>query len=324
MKKILRNSATFLENANQIKDNELAFFIMNLPFSCNLKCLKCYRRQNVSMEDFELDVRKEKIREAQELGAKVFCIAGEGEPLLHWEILSELIDWAHYLGLGTLLYTNGSLLSEEKINFLFSHDVTVIISIDSLNQSTYCQLVDVCVDFEKIKINISMIRNIYKSDLKKQGGCTETRLGIITIATMPNMSEIEQIKEFCGEDIFFICNYPIQKGLAEKNWELIAGNEIEHLKQLAHQHTETGHGGLSAPLRDGRCIALYHGITIDTDGNALTCPASVDSVVGNIKDFSIRELWEKTRESVEKLSNPLCAGRNIVLKEHNGILMKQV
>lgn len=320
MKKILAGNPEYFrlkEAKEAIEKGRLLCLIMNLPFSCNYNCLKCYRKKNKKFDDFGLKLRKEKIKEAKDLGVRTIYIAGEGEPLLHWSIVRELIEHNNSLGLITTLYTNGSLLTKEIAIFLFEHNVSLIVSCDSFTPLTYKKLTG-GGDFSIIKNNLEMTSRVYQDSVEKNNGTTVMRLALITIVNKQNKGEIASIKQWCDKrDVFFICNYPIKAGCAIENWEWLVGDEMDELIKISNCFTDTGYGGLSAPLEGGGCIALYAGITIDTDGKALVCPASVESCIGDIKNESIKDLWKKTREYVKEQGNPKCIARE--KRPDNGI-----
>lgn len=325
-KKLLVGNPAHFELKGTISKDNLYFVIMNLPFECNYKCPKCYRESNISMEDLDLDVRKDAIRQAKDLGAKVSCIAGEGEPLFHKDITKELVRFNNSLDLITILYTNASLLDENTAQFLFENDVTLITSVDSLNPETYKELTG-GGDLNIVKENLEKTREIYKRNVKRKGNIIETRLGLITIVTKQNKDGIEEIKEWCGDDIFYICNFPIQEGSAADNWDRLVGDNIQELIEISHKYTDTGYAGLSAPLKDGRCAALYNGITIDTNGDVLVCPASVNTRVGNIANSDLNTLWEKTRDYVKENGSPLCIardGKDKTFKYHDGTVVQHL
>ncbi len=309
-KKVLVGNPAYFEMDGPIQRDSILYLIMDLPFGCNYHCLKCYRRCDVHIEDLDLDLRKRKISEAKEMGARVVGIAGEGEPLFHWEIVKELVRYSHSLGLITILYTNGSMLNDEKIRFLYSHGATLVISCDSFRPDVYKQLTG-GGNAKHFMSNLEKARKIYSKAVKRRkDGIVETRLAIITIASKQNIDELDDMNRWCGDDIFFILNYPIKKGSAVKNWNSLVGDEMEALKSASQRFTDTGCAGLSAPVGGKECVTLYYGITIDTDGNVLVCPASVDTIVGNIKDASLSELRRRALEYLAEHGNPLCLARD--------------
>jgi len=80
---------------------------------CNLKCWYCHNKSYISGEDFiDTNVVKEIIYSSSKVVSSV-TFSG-GEPLLQVDALSELIDYAHSLGLDVCLYTSGNNPQELK------------------------------------------------------------------------------------------------------------------------------------------------------------------------------------------------------------------
>lgn len=312
-KKLLVGNPNQLEVDGQIKEDELSYVAMNLPFGCNYSCSKCYRDDNKSFDSVNLDTRLDVISQARDLGAKVFCIPGEGEPLTNRDLTMQLIDHADAAGLISILYTNGSLLNQETVNELFNKNVTLITSLDALNPETYLKLTGFR-GFDRVMKNLKNVREIYKAGNRvRENGLIETRWGVITIINQHNKGEIPKIREFCGDDAFFICNYPINKGRAKSVWDSYVGTQenLIELIRTANMYTDTLVAGLSSPTRSGQCIMLNNGITIDTNGNAHACPAMVDTNLGSITNTSVRDIWKKTRNYTQSKGNPLCLSRDI-------------
>jgi len=312
-KKLLVGNPNQLEVDGQIGEDELSYVVMNLPFGCNYSCSKCYRDDNKSSDSIDLDTRLKVISQAKDLGARVLCIPGEGEPLTNRDLTMQLIDHANAVGLISILYTNGSFLNRDTVDELFNKKVTLITSLDSLNPEMYLKLTGF-KEFDRVIRNLENVRETYKAGNRtRENGLIETRWGVITIINQHNKGEIPAIKEFCGDDAFFICNYPINKGGARSVWDSYVGTpeDLIELVRTANMYTDTLVAGLSAPTRSGQCIMLNNGVTIDTNGNAHACPAMVDTNLGNIADTSVREIWQKTRDYTQSKGNPLCLARDI-------------
>ena len=202
--KLLVGNPNQLEVDGQIGEDELSYVVMNLPFGCNYTCSKCYREDNKSFDSIDLGMRLDVISQARELGARVLCIPGEGEPLTNRDLTMQLIYHANAVGLISILYTNGSFLNQDTINELFNKDVTLITSLDSLSPETYLELTGFR-GFERVMRNLENVRETYKAGNRvREDGLVETRWGVITIINQYNKGEIPMIKEFCGDDVFFI------------------------------------------------------------------------------------------------------------------------
>jgi len=196
---------------------------------------------------------------------------------------------------------------------MFEKNVTLITSLDSLQSEIYHQQTGFR-GFEKVMKNLGYIREVYKAgNIVRNDNLIETRWGIITIANQRNKDEILAIRNFAGNDAFFICNYPIKKGSATSVLDNYVGtlDDFKELVRIANKYTDTLVAGLSAPIRDGQCITLNHGITLNSAGYAQACPAMVDTNLGNINYTSIRDIWQKTREYAQSRGNPLCVARDI-------------
>ncbi len=321
--KILVWNPDYFESQNILSQQDLLCVLMDFPFDCNYACLKCYRKKDIHFDKMYVQERMKKISEAAELGAKVLYIPGEGEPLYHFEEIKTLISHWNSLWMITTLYSNGSLLTEDVSQFLFDNNVSVIVSIDSIVPQTYEYLTG-GGDINLVKQNITKAKEIFSQDAKVVDGKMHSRLWVITIVTNQNKDEIGEVKERCWDKVFYICNFPIKKGGAEDNRDDLVWNNFEELKTISHKYTDTWYAGLSAPLKDGRCVALHNGITIDTDGNVLVCPASVNKSVGNIKDASLWDLHKKIHEFTSACWSPKCIARDIdesVFKHHDGNIL---
>ena len=310
MEKVFVGSPRYFERQGIELIGKFNCLIMNLPFSCNINCMKCYRKKNVHMDDLDIGIRMKVIAEAANMGAKVLYIPGEGEPILHWSVIKKLVEWASLKSMVTVLYTNGLAVDEKKAQWLFDNNVSLIVSMDSLDSKTYKELTGGATLYRLLG-NLKIIREIYSSDVYCEESTVTTRLAIITIASRQNIHELQKIKEFCKDDMYFICNFPIKIGNAVDNWSKLVGDDISSLKRISNKLTDTGYGGLSAPLSDGKCVALYSGLTIDTDGNVLPCPASINSSVGNVQDDSLVNLWKKTEDMLKCCGSPQCITRDI-------------
>lgn len=111
---------------------------------CNLKCAYChFHEKENSIEHAHMDVfpiLDNICSHIKKYNIKLFKIGfvGNGEPLLEYEKLRSYIeyikDWLDQGTIAAYTITNGTLLDEEKINFLHSHKVNVGISIDGIKE----------------------------------------------------------------------------------------------------------------------------------------------------------------------------------------------
>lgn len=110
---------------------EIKALYLYLTWRCNLSCLHCWVSANEGncKEELSFEVYKRVMKDAHDLGVSFIKISG-GEPLLCWNLLTKVIRYAKEIECDVMLETNGTLLDEEKINFLKQYDCIVSVSLD--------------------------------------------------------------------------------------------------------------------------------------------------------------------------------------------------
>lgn len=274
------------------------YLMINLPFVCNFKCLKCFNidktRSSELQTTLNLNDYYKKIEESSHLGVKSVVIAGEGEPTLN-KTIKEIVSFIYKSELIPVVYTNGSTLSDDLLWFYFNHNVTLVIALDSLNEPIYDRLTQSQGMFHKVLMNIANARKLYSQRIINQNGNTIVQLAINTTISSINHNEIPVIKEFCKDDVLFICNPIARYGNASNHWnELVKDEDEYHLFQkLAKNYSDTG-GPLTLNL-EGVCGYSRNGISIGTNGDYMTCAYTnkTNGLLGSIKDLSLKEAFEK-------------------------------
>lgn len=120
----------------------LQTLVLNLSHHCNLRCRYCYAdggnygglRDNMSLEVARqaVDLLLRESEDRQEVQITLFG----GEPLLNFPVLKETVHYAQEAGqklgkvVGFSLTTNGTLLTDEVINFLLAESIGVSVSMD--------------------------------------------------------------------------------------------------------------------------------------------------------------------------------------------------
>lgn len=309
--KVLKGMPEFLEmESGQEKretDTHPHYLMMNLETNCPLNCLKCaFRPANERKMGKPLSFaeRKNILQKAAAISIKELVIIGSGEPstLKNFQLLIRpLIKAAHDLGLGTVLFTTGIGLNKEQAEFYRDHDVTVIISLDSLNPAIYRNLTGIG-NLVKVMENIRTLRNVYKeTQLVLPDGKKLVRLAINTTIQKDNFTELDSIREFAGNDMQFIANEPIPQGRlrAYKNWEKLVGDKLEIFRQLAQEKSDTGR---HSSVTDGVCGYFHKGISVDTDGELLSCAYAAESAssLGNVRAGVTSELLLAHYQKIRK------------------------
>ncbi len=324
LRKIFKGSPKHLELTNQkVRFNYLMF---TLAFKCNYQCIKCFNLKNdLPNKVFNSQLKVEDyihlIEEFSLLDGKAVIIAGEGEPILNAET-KELICIISNNDLIPIVYTNGSTLTSKLIDFYFENNVSLVIALDSLESDKYDKLTGTSNKLPLVLSNIEKVRRVFSKHSTSLNGSKVLRVAINATVTSINKAEIEKIKDFCNEDIFFICNPIANFGNAEGNWNYLVQNQDDYnkIKELAIQFSDSG-GPLT--LNDeGLCAYSRYGIGINPNGEYMTCAYTdkTSGLLGTMNDFSLGLAFDKKfeleGESYRKFGNVPCLIRDSQFEEY--------
>ncbi len=251
--------------------------------ACNRRCRHCYLR-NVPPREMPIEMFKELLKEAADLGVKIFVITG-GEPLLYskYDELHDLIgSYIRNHNIFFYLQTNGDFVTEEKIkNF-----GAIQVGYDPLNY------VREPVDFEKLqKINkpVFLFITIYKQlweKIKNDVQWFEEHL-----EELKNMGFHVMFNTYIGgskkdslaltkEEYFDVVSLMYdfyERGLLRKPREPYSWMFEEKIRRTA----DTGVGGCSAGI--AACI-------VDPMGTVFPCPF-FRVAAGSLREQSFKDIW---------------------------------
>jgi uncharacterized protein len=122
--------------------NKLSHVILQVTQSCNLRCSYCvysggYKQRGHSQKQMSLDVAKKSIDyligHSKDSSLITVGFYG-GEPLLRFDMIKECVEYADKSAEGRKvkygITTNGTLLSDDIIEYFVAHDFAVTISLD--------------------------------------------------------------------------------------------------------------------------------------------------------------------------------------------------
>lgn len=116
---------------------------LHLTHRCNLSCQYCYVPKNDQQMDttIAIDSVKAVYRSAVANDCqRVWLKYAGGEPTLNFNALRAAQEWAERLsaetgiGLETVVLTNGTLLTDDFLEFLIAHGIQVMVSLDGIGQ----------------------------------------------------------------------------------------------------------------------------------------------------------------------------------------------
>jgi len=238
------------------------------------------------------------------LGGKSIKILGEGEPLLRKDIISVLEEIINN-GLIPVLFTSGDVLGDESLCTKI-HGISNVQLIQKLN-ALKCTIV---IKYEAQGIKQDLIVNKFgytekrdrALDLLMRYGFNEertTRLGFGIVLLRDNYLDVPLIFNFALQHNIYplVCPLmPIGKMKSINNRECLSPtkNEIRELKaNLCNCKKANGYdNSYESDFPGGKpCDISRTGFYIDDIGNAFVCES--DDFVGNVRDFSLKEIWDQ-------------------------------
>jgi radical SAM protein with 4Fe4S-binding SPASM domain len=231
------------------------------------------------------------IRQCKDLGAKSIVIIGGGEPTIQPEF-RELISYIFNLGLVPVVFTNGTAIDQHLARFLFEHDASILLKLDSTNADTQ----DTLAGFRGAsEIASTALKSLSQSGYM-QNSIGELRLGISFVSTLANASEIPSLWKFCREaGIYPNHELLILRGAARSNRHFLelANERVAKLKEeLRLIDRSYGYDWLPyKPLTGCGCLQILYSVYIASDGFVKPC-ADIDISRFNIRELSVAEILQ--------------------------------
>lgn len=218
------------------------------------------------------------IDESAANGTKEMWLYMYGEPMLD-QGLGEKIKYAKQKGIPiTYLSTNGSLLDEKKAQMIFDSGLDrITISFDGTTKETY----------EKVRVNLNFEKTLQNTEtllkLKKEKGLKKPEI-TLQIIKMNNTNR--EIKAFVNK---------------WKNYADVL--DIKQVHDFAGQvEIETNKGNWAVGLDKHDlprlpCAWLWYKAIVLQNGDVVICCFDYDGkvIVGNIKDTSMKEIWNSPK-----------------------------
>ena len=268
---------------------------------CNLGCKHCLIDAGVQDKDeMSLNEVKRTIEHLAEL--KVFKITfGGGEPLARKDFM-DILDYATGFDLGIKLSTNGMLVNDQLIDRLGDTNVcSVQVSVDGL-ESTHNAFRGSERSFKKAT-----------SALKSFSDAGYWTM-MSTAVTRYNIDELEELLDLaidCGVSAFKASPFiPVGKGKENIEELAISQQEIRALAGIMLEKKQEYEGVLDLQIDglfpwllgpcDGThgyatpvgCSAGVSEVVFTPTGDVLACPFLQDFVAGNLRDRSLKDIWE--------------------------------
>lgn len=278
---------------------------------CNHRCMFC-ALDYLEKGGFDIDreVMLKAIKEMAENGVKSIMFAGEGESVLHKDIV-DFVRTAKENGIDVAITTNGALLDKEKAEKIIPYLSWIRISLDAGTKESYSRIHGTREeDFERTLENI---RNIVRIKKEKNLGIT---IGVQFLLISENINEIvdfaKLMKEIGVDNIQIkpYSHHPSSKNDLSIDYSK-TGEIEEELKKLEDENFQVAfRKNTMERLMEGKDYEECHGLPffalIDSKGNVIPCNLFYNNpefTYGNLNEKSFSEIWkgEKRKEILKKI-----------------------
>jgi len=265
------------------KTGDLVYLTIACTTRCNFKCPYCSKK-NFTVQDIDFLSLEKWLREALDLGLKKVELTG-GEALMHpsfWE----LTDFLYGNDIEIMLATNGSRISKSVASKLFRREISVAVSLSTLNEQRFNELSGTAGEFNNV---LESLNNL------KEAGYSAFQNPIVSIHSLGSsqtMHELPALRSYAANNgLGFVLNRAIPVG------GLDAENVPSPAELKEFLDSEYAPGKYAAVPFSGNtpCNRLKAGCYIGSDAGVRPC-SSIDLCVGDLYSDSLSVIWQTSRE----------------------------
>jgi len=271
---------------------------------CNVDCLYCYTQDYHPKQD-EQALNMERIEnlleDAKKFGIKNFIIPGYGEPFMNKEFWPTL-EKAEKAGMHTLIFSNGTMITEEVTERLKKMPVSLVIKMDSLDHAKQDKLLGKEGFSQKRQRGLELLM---KAGFNKPDENGKTRLAVNSVACKETVDDVPKVVEYAiKNNIFPLVENLLFEGGAAKNQDMLGTPEENMIiyQKVIDEIRKISPDGERTMFGEGTCDFETYSIVIEQfSGNAVECFSRRDKNLGNYKgEDSLRHIWENGKNDRKK------------------------
>ena len=315
-----------------IKKNMGKLLTLDIDYGvkCSLNCPHCFRRNNSVDHFYKSSIKfaqfQSIIKEAKTLGLKSVKYLGKGEPFEVPHII-EIIKFLNENKIIPLIFTKGHVIGDDnmvKIRFskyginnasellslLNDLNVSVLLGCNSFNQDIQNKMVG-DGKVERRKMTYTDLRN-RALELLVDAGFNKGNPTRLCLATNPvtnqNYNEIFDIYKWGRERNMYVVVTPTMisgRGKKQKYWKKITPSaedlidlytkiNIYNIEKNIQTLEQIEQEGISSYAGGHPCNQVSVGMYITLNGTVLRCPGDDETILGNVNEQSVKEIWENS------------------------------
>lgn len=268
---------------------------IEITSKCNERCLHCYIPHENKICDIEPSLFYDILEQCKDLRLLHLTLSG-GEPLMHkhfCDILRKCKEYNFSVNvLSNLTLLNEEIIAEMKENYLLG----VQTSLYSMEPSIHDEITQVKGSFER---TINAILKLIENDIPVQISCPIMKQNKNCYNNVVKWAKKHKIN--VGNDFVILARYnhttqnlSCRLSINEVKEVIIdsIANDIEYFEKM---ESEAEKKKKSTP-DDIVCSVCQSSVCITENGNVYPCAGWQDFVLGNIKETSLKEIWDSSEK----------------------------
>lgn len=297
--------------ANYFNDKpQLTSLHIEIISKCNERCLHCYIPHENKFSKIEAELFYNILKQCKDMKLLHLTLSG-GEPMLH-ENFCEFLKKCREYNLSVNILSNLTLLNEQIIEEMKANPLLgVQVSLYSMDAKIHDEITQVEGSFE---ITQKAILTIIENDIPLKISCPILKQNKDSYVDVIKWAKKHKI--LVGNDYVILAryNHTIQNldhrlSINEVKNVIydIAKNDTEYINELRVEAEKK----MNISANEYVCSVCSSSICIADNGNVHPCAGWQDYTVGNIKDTSLREIWDNSEKvdylrKLKKRAFPKC------------------
>ncbi|MDR3049872.1 MAG: radical SAM protein [Elusimicrobiota bacterium] len=291
---------------------QLMQFQIELTSRCNERCIHCYIPHENKISDIDPALYYKTLEQCKDLGILNLTLSG-GEPMLHPNF-SDFLRKAKEYDFSISVLSNLTLLNDDIINELKENRLSSVqVSLYSMNPEIHDAITQQKGSFEKTKASIL---KLIENDIPLQVSCPTMKQNKNSYVDVLNWSHKNKVR--ATTDFIMMARYDHSADNLDNRLDVdevetvikdILENDSAYQESIKEtDFTELDKRDISNDIICGVCIS---NLCMVADGSVYPCAGWQDYIVGNIRDQTLKDIWEnspkvKYLRSLRKKDFPKC------------------
>lgn len=276
------------------KNPQLINFQIELTNKCNEKCIHCYIPHKDKLYNISDELYYNTIKQLKDIGIIILSLSG-GEPMLHPNFLKFLKDTQDN-GFYIKIFTNLTLLNEDIIELMKNNQISVYVSLYSMNKINHDAITQVKGSFNKTKSNIL---KLVKNNIPVYINCPIMDYNKNDYNKVYQWAKSLNLEVRVDYDIMARCDMTtdnLEHRLKTEEMENIINSILDNNKENQKQSVSYElNKDIDFNSERQLCGACITSCCMDAKGNIYPC-TGWNYNCGNLNEKSLKYIWEKSSQ----------------------------